>query len=93
MMKMNERVNELLNYLDRLTKLKEGGYNCHKEIAECVFCIRKELEIVPFESKPKSTAEKMAIAISMSDKTNKRSLNESIAQLTKNFNNLTNNPI
>lgn len=46
---MSERVNALMDYLDRLTKLNEGGYNCNKEIAECVLHIRSDLDMFKVE--------------------------------------------
>jgi len=43
---MTEKLNGLLAYLDRLERLNGDGYNCPKEIAECISAIRLELDLV-----------------------------------------------
>lgn len=33
---MSERTMLLLQYLDSLTRLQQGGYVCHREISNCI---------------------------------------------------------
>ncbi|MGN7387738.1 hypothetical protein [Sporosarcina sp. SAFN-015] len=46
---MNERINGLLAYLDRLITLEDTTYNCHREITECIQAARYELGLVPLK--------------------------------------------
>lgn len=41
----NDKLAMLLAYLDRLHALNTFGYNCSREIAECIKEIRGELEL------------------------------------------------